>query len=496
MAELSEWGIAASDNNVTSPDGAQTGWVGADVGPWARETMAAIARWYGDPAWVNPMKNGLDPTGNKTITRSAGTQIQVVASSNWGSGTTAKFAAGRLVRFQQSTGTWHYAFITASAVSTTTLTLDLSLMGTATLTSGWAFNDNQLEFYSPLSETTTDKATEPISAMAFGGYGTTTERNTKFPSVVSAPAGIIWMNTTDSLIQVVTGTAGSRMWSSVAPLSSVWADAGGDLALESTGQSKITLDSATGNGSALVFQENGVDTSRIIYEAGGGNTVFEGGDTSATAGRIYIKDSDGKAYYRNYSGGVAGVEQSLTPRDLAGDMRFRTGAGSAGTITHTNHTLTHSGTLPAEMQEMFESDDYDEIELDIVAVIQCLFSGSPAATVNIGVNLWFGSGYDTTPPADLNSGYAARFVYYQNGENPYIAHYTQSTPYNSSFGVGSIRPAFRVPIYTSTLGSTVDSFAIAARREDGTSTLNYTWLANSGDIYSSFTVARALRLVT
>lgn len=503
MGELSEWGTTAAGNNVTSPDGAQTGWVGADVGPWGRETMAAIARWYGEPAWVNPIENGLDPTGTKSITRSGATQIQVTAPTDWGATTVEKFAVDRLIRFQQTTGVWHYAFITARTTSTVTLTLTLSLIGTATLDAGWSFNDNALEFFSPLTQINGNEAVQPMSPIAFGGVGNTTARDAYVPDVTNGVVGMVWINTQTSMVQVIAGSGGFRSWRDVAPLASVWSGAGGSLSLSSAGGSTVSLNSITGSSSELILLENSVQMAKVGYDASGNRLLLEGGDTAATAGQVYVKDTDGKLYYRNYSGGVAGDELNLTPKELypspISSIRSRTGAGVLTGITFTNHTLVHSGTLSAEMQALLESSDYDEIELELTLVAQCLFGATPASGVNIGINIFFGDDLHLTPPVDLNTGNQARVQYYMNAEDPYIAHYSESSTHiNPSLGLGffKVRPAFRLPIYTSTLAGTINSFALAARREDGTNPLNFTWYANQGDIYSSFSVARAFRLTT
>ena len=68
MADVKTWSKSAGDNADASPDGAPTGWVGADVGKWGRETMAAVARWNADPSWTNYCLEGIEPVGiNKDI---------------------------------------------------------------------------------------------------------------------------------------------------------------------------------------------------------------------------------------------------------------------------------------------------------------------------------------------------------------------------------------------------------------------------------------------
>jgi hypothetical protein len=313
---------------------------------------------------------------------------------------------------------------------------------------------------------------------------------------------MVWINTQTSMIQVIAGSGGFRSWRDVAPLASVWSGAGGSLSLTSAGGSTVSLNSVTGSDSELILLENSVQKASVGYDASGNRLLIEGGDTSGTAGQVYVKDADGKLYYRNYSGGSPGDELSLTPKELypspISSIRSRTGGGSQTTITFTNHTLVHSGTLSSEMQALFESSEYDEIELEITLVAECLFILSPAASVDIGINIFFGDDLHITPPADLDTGNQARIQYYMAGEDPYIAHLSQTAAVyqNPALGIPEIRHAFRVPIYTSTLSGTINSYALAARRENGTNALNFTWFENQGDIYSSFSVARAFRLTT
>ena len=478
MADLGDWGVVASDNNITSPDGAQTGWVGADVGPWARESMAAVARWYADPAWVNPMKFALDPTGNKTIARSTDTSIVVSSSSNWGTTTVDTFQVGRLIRVQRTTGEWVYGFIVSRSTSTTALTVELSLMGTAVITSGWLFSDNALEFYSALTETTTNEPEQAMSPIGFGGVGTTAERNARVPSALNAPTGLLWVNTTDDLIQVVSGTLGARTWKSVAPLASVFADAG----------ASIILDSVAASNSSVLLKEAGTNRSQFYYDASGGNTVIEGGDTSAVAGRMTISNADGQIYHQRWSGGVAGEIFNMNP----GRYMVRTGAGASGvTVGTAVYVEMASGALPSDVQTLLESSSWDSMKVDLLTAVNVLLIATPPSSGTIYLRVWLGSGYDTTPPASLSSGYQLEFKHNAAdtpSANP-IASYWNGRP---DLATGRDQSW----ISNADLTGTVDSYYVAMIASGFGSPHTVTWNANTGNHYAGLMFRDSSMLVT
>lgn len=313
MADLKEWGTTASGNDVASPAGANTGWTGSQVGPWARETMAAVARWYNDPTWFNPLKE-LAPSGNKTVASASTSSIAITAGSNW-SGTDA-FSTGRLIRLIPSggTGAHVYAFIVSKSATNTILTVNLAVIGDTALTHPTTFSPNGIEFYGGQDTTTTAYHEQALGAVAFSGAGTTTERDSRFPDVTSVPEGILWANTTDNLLQIVVGSAGSRTWRGIAPLTSAWSGAGGNLDVESTTtHALLSVDSPTNYNSAVRLQENNTKRSRFVYDSNSNQTVIEGGDSASYMGQIRIKDSDGKLEYRRWDNGAAQTAVSLTP---------------------------------------------------------------------------------------------------------------------------------------------------------------------------------------
>ena len=122
MADVKDWGIAAASNSVASPDGAQTGWLGADVGPWGRETMAAVARWNKEPSWTNFTREGIEPAGvNKSITRAGSPTNRInltLQAGSWAGSTGAKyFPPGRLIRFDRGNANpFVYCFVVGTSV--------------------------------------------------------------------------------------------------------------------------------------------------------------------------------------------------------------------------------------------------------------------------------------------------------------------------------------------------------------------------------------------
>lgn len=313
MADLKDWGTTASGNDVASPAGANTGWTGSQVGPWARETMAAVARWYNDPTWFNPLKE-LAPSGNKTVASASTSSIAITAGSNWSE--TDAFSTGRLIRLIPSggTGAHVYAFIVSKSATNTILTVNLAVIGDTALTHPTTFSQNGIEFYGGQDTTTTDYHEQALGAVAFSGAGTTTERDSRFPDVTSVPEGILWANTTDNLLQIVVGSAGSRTWRGIAPLTSAWSGAGGNLDVESTTtHALLSVDSPANYNSAVRLQENNTKRSRFVYDANANQTVIEGGDSASYMGQIRINDSDGKLEYRQWDDGVAQTAVSLTP---------------------------------------------------------------------------------------------------------------------------------------------------------------------------------------
>ena len=292
MSDVKDWGIAAASNSVASPDGAQTGWLGADVGPWGRETMAAVARWNKDPSWTNFTREGIEPVGtNKAITV-AGSPVNrinlTLASGSWAGSTAAKyFSPGRLIRFDRGNANpFVYCFVVGTSIVSSVLSVDVAPIGIATVP-GSGYVTNGVEFYSAMESTDTQRNLTPLSAMAFGGYGTTAERDVKFASTQLSryPQGMSWFNTTDDMFQVLDGGA----WLNLAPLRNNWAFGGSILEVGSdavppgnTNGVQVQMKFPQGDAAAVSMWELAADQSLI-------NRGNLGTATSAGMGAVYLR---------------------------------------------------------------------------------------------------------------------------------------------------------------------------------------------------------------
>ena len=496
MADMKDWGVTASDNNVASPDGAQTGWVGADAGPWARESMASVARWHADPSWVNFMRYGLTPTGNKTVSRSGDLQVEIVATGSWATATTDVFNPGRLIRLKETGGDYHYGFITGSSIASTVLTIDLAMMGEAIIPNPTTFDTNGVEFY--IGYDTVDTTTagprniQALSAMSFGGGGSSAERDAKFPSVLSMPQGILWVNLDTGHLEMVVGPAGTRAWTAITPLYSAWADFGRTLQISGVSESKITIDSGgVDQPSSVSLRENATLRSRYLYDAANDRSILEGGDTSGTAGRIYIYDSDGKAYYQGYSGGTPGTLLNMTPGEIdAGSVggvdavvqnampRARTGTGGLIVGAYATWTLIHSAALPAAVEALLEDSGWDELEFVVDVVFSSLFGATPSSGGTWTFNLFLGDDLHITPPADLSTGEVMQFSHVHAGVNPIVYRETSN-------------------VFNADLSGNINSFAIALSISGVGNPQDVTWEDNDGgNNYSAISFGRGYRVVT
>ena len=259
MADISDWSGTASNNSVASPDGAATGWVGADVGPWARETMAAIQRWYKDPSWVNPT-NDISPAGLKTITRLNDKSVRISAASNFSTAELTHFPKGRLIRLILTGGsTKIFCIVDTATLNNGDIDLVVALLGQNIIPSGTTFASNGLEFYGPQESITTANDWQPLGATAWSGAGTTSERNARFGTATFSelPAGILWFNTSTNFIEALGpdhDNPGSQRWHNIAPFDAKWSSDGASLRVEATTEtnnSNARLDLITQDGGSV-----------------------------------------------------------------------------------------------------------------------------------------------------------------------------------------------------------------------------------------------------
>tara|TARA_R110002074_G_scaffold1266_6_gene7652 strand:+ start:1072 stop:2781 length:1710 start_codon:yes stop_codon:yes gene_type:complete len=292
MADVKDWGIAATSNSVASPDGAQQGWLGADVGPWGRETMAAVARWNKDPSWTNFTQQGIEPAGTNKAVTVAGSPVNrinlTLASGTWASGTGAKyFPPGRLIRFDRGNANpFVYCFVVGTSTTSSVLSVDVAPIGIATVPAA-GYVQNGVEFYSAMESADTQRNLTPLSAMAFGGHGTTAERNAKFAGTQldRYPQGMSWFNTEDDMFQVLDGGA----WLNLAPLRNNWSFGGSILEV---GSDAVPPGNPNGVQVQMKFPQG--DTAAIsMWEFAADQSLINRGNlgtaTSAGMGAVYLR---------------------------------------------------------------------------------------------------------------------------------------------------------------------------------------------------------------
>lgn len=110
MAEMNLLSATAASNNAAVPDGAPEGWTGANVNDVVRELMAKLARWYADPAFVEPTFQ-LATVGAKSLTRVSATRIDILACD-----ASAIFTAPRRIRIVGATT--DYGHVVSSTFNT------------------------------------------------------------------------------------------------------------------------------------------------------------------------------------------------------------------------------------------------------------------------------------------------------------------------------------------------------------------------------------------
>jgi len=307
MSNVSKWSTTASNNQDVSPAGAQSGWTGSDVGPWARETMGGVARWYQDALWTALLFDGVG-TKNSTKNASIDATLHLLVNALGGSDPTEHFPQGRLIKVIDSGGATHPGFIVSTLWNSGTLggQIDATVKWlTAGPTVGVVSEDDVL--FAVTGESANSghysKSTEALGGQLIGptilsGGGTAAIRDLKFPVVANLPDGILWYNTTTDLLEASSGGA--------------WVDAGGDFSDNGGG---LTLDSPAGD-PTLSLKEAGTQTSKLYHDLAGNKLTLENGDWSTGTGdhgRVYIDDADGKLYHQTKSAAVTATALSLTP---------------------------------------------------------------------------------------------------------------------------------------------------------------------------------------
>lgn len=165
--DLKTWDTSAGGNNDAPPDGFPEGMQQNTFNDAARETMAAVRRFYDDPQYININR------GN-TVSRTGTSELTVA-----GVDLTAYYTAGRRVRHRIGAGAWSTSRVSSSAFTAgnTVVTLGSTvLVGT-----------NDLEVYAlslirqgaftetgtAIGELATHSATGPLLTGAYKNHGNT-----------------------------------------------------------------------------------------------------------------------------------------------------------------------------------------------------------------------------------------------------------------------------------------------------------------------------------
>jgi len=299
MSDVSKWGKSSALNKDTSPDGAQDGWTGSAVGPWARETMAGVARWYADTAFTSPLFD-MDSTNVDKTVGISGTDITITGFTSDASN---HFPEGRLLKITDSGGSTAVGFIASSSYAGTTMSVTMDYI-TAPPGSGATDVDNVQ--FAVMGEDTGSgnfaKATNALGGQLIGptvlsGGGTTAMRDAKFATVATTPDGILWYNTTTDTLEVTASGA--------------W-----------------------------------IPSNHIYYDPGNTRLVLENGDWtsgSGVHGRIYIDDADGKLYHQTRTNGADDAALSLTPG--SGEGMTSEFAEKINTFSGPSHYSDHTSLL-------------------------------------------------------------------------------------------------------------------------------------------------------
>lgn len=112
MGNISTWSTTAASNNQTPPDGWPEGMAPSAVNDTARETHAAVRRWYEDHSWVD-----------------LGHTVTYVSASSFTIATdvTAQYHFGRALKMYGSTMGTLYGYVTSTAYSAPNTTITVAL---------------------------------------------------------------------------------------------------------------------------------------------------------------------------------------------------------------------------------------------------------------------------------------------------------------------------------------------------------------------------------
>lgn len=276
MSKLSEWSQSAPLNKNVSPDGAQDGWTGGEVGPWARETMASVASWYNDPLWVSILHDMGGQDTAKTVAVDASGDVVI---SSFASDPSTEFPPGRLIGVVDNIGAMHPGFVKAtgtgfSASNMTVAVHWLTLSGPAAAT----LSDPDNFMFASTGESGGSGSHSGVAgvqllgpAMVSGG-GDAAVRDLKFPAVANLPDGIFWYNTDDSCFEVVVSGAWSRGVAHGLGYDATGADNGGPrISLSTSNWDANTL----GEVSAQIYLDE--DDHNLYFTTKDGSTVDPGG---------------------------------------------------------------------------------------------------------------------------------------------------------------------------------------------------------------------------
>lgn len=99
MADIAEWKALADDNNLPVPDGFPEGMAPSGLNNAARETMAAVRRWYDTAEWIDPgdipaflSANSFTLSGDRTDIYQVDRRIRLFDSGAWFYGTVSSAA--------------------------------------------------------------------------------------------------------------------------------------------------------------------------------------------------------------------------------------------------------------------------------------------------------------------------------------------------------------------------------------------------------------------
>lgn len=351
MSDVKDWSSTNSNNNQSSPNGAQTNWTGADLGPWARETMAAVHRYYSDPAWVAPLvdeaTSATNPSNTATFT---------VAST---STLVSHFPTGRLMRIETAGGQV-LAFVVSHTFSsgTNTITASQTIPNGALALSG-------IEFWAGQTGDTLGSP-QAVGAMSFGGSGTASARNTKYgSSATNLPDGIFWNNTDTNTLEMTDSGA----W---VPIASVGPGRGWEDVDGAQGPRTLRITSLNNNAPTLALKV-GSDEALIKYDSLSNLFSVEGATTgqSTKKSRLIIEDASGKPYFQYHDG--AGWSGAANWVDAIGIPGHTSGKNTGW--YHESTQISWSSSTTGSYAHGLKDDDGNDVRPRLVEV-SALLTGS------------------------------------------------------------------------------------------------------------------------